>query len=111
MPPRPTHESPRQAPISLEANEPGMEPIEDFLADRGVESLANRTVIGHDGEPMTLAAALSLCEPARNSVDATLDTLRDAVGEDVDLVPLMERHLDRMEEKAQSTDIPDSKKK
>jgi len=80
-----------------------LEPVEDFLASRGIESLASRPVTGHDGQPVPLAEALAFCEPARHSIDAAIATIKDVGGENADVLSAMTRHVERMSNEAQST--------
>jgi len=89
--------------MGLEAAESGLEPVADFLAVRGLESLADRPVMGHDGEPVTLAQALASCAPARKSIDSTLATIKDLGVKSEDILPAMEKHINRMGKEAQET--------
>lgn len=81
------------------------EEVQEFLVERGIESLADRPVRGHDGELMPLAQAIATCEPARTSIDSTIETIRDMGGKDTDIIPQMTKHLDRMSQKAQTVEI------
>ena len=104
-----------QPELELVQVEQELEPVEDFLASRGIESLADRLVKDHDGKPVPLAEALAMCEPARASIDSTIETIRDMGGKDADILPQMTKHLERMGRKAQSTKLtpekPEAEKK
>jgi hypothetical protein len=77
------------------------EPIQEFLATRGIESLGHCPVMNHEGQPVTLAEALASCEPARRSIDSTLAIIRDMGGEEADVLPAMTKHIERMGQEAQ----------
>lgn len=81
-----------------------LEPVEDFLSSRGIESLADAPVMGHDGQTVPLAEALAACGPARAQIDSTIETIREVGGPDVDVTGAMRRNLERMSEQAQATD-------
>lgn len=82
----------------------GLEPVEDFLATRGIESLASCPVMGHDGKPVSLADALASCEPARRSIDSQLATIQ-RLGSKDDIIPEMTRYIEEMGETARDTKI------
>lgn len=64
--------------------------------------MADRPVKSHDGSVVTLSEALASCEPARHSIDAAIETIRDVGGSDIDVVPALTKHIERMGEKAQT---------
>jgi hypothetical protein len=84
------------------AAQPDLEPVQDFLAERGIESLAGCPVMGHDGEPVTLAEALASCEPARRSIDRTIALSKKYNG---DVLTDLKESLEEMGEEAQETTL------
>lgn len=82
-----------------------LEPVEDFLVARGIESLANELVKGHNGELIPLHEALA-CGPARTSIDSIIAERRETALElgvkDIDVLPAVRRHIDKLGEEAQN---------
>jgi hypothetical protein len=75
---------------------------EEFLANRGIESLAGRMVAGHDGQPVPLSQALAECpRPVQAMIDSSIDLIRDMTDDAEDIVPRLAKQLDRMGERAQ----------
>lgn len=85
--------------------EEGLESVEDFLAERGIESLADAPVMGHDGKSVPLAEALASCRPARDSIDDTIATIKAVGGPEVDVTGAIQNHLTRMSERADATSV------
>jgi hypothetical protein len=83
----------------------------EFLEERGIESLANRAVRDHEGNVVPLYTALVTCDSARNAIDAAVDMAKSMGDENV--LPMMDRYLSKMEEKAAASAgaVEEAKKK
>lgn len=77
-----------------------------FLKENGLETLQDRMVMDHEGNPMTLGTALAECEPARKAIEGAVEMAKE-FGDGEVLAP-MTKYLDKLSAQAQS---PEAKKK
>jgi hypothetical protein len=74
----------------------------EFLTELGIESLASREVLDHEGNSVPLAQALVTCQSARSAISSAVEMIREIGGDDVDVLPHMTKHIDRMGEEARA---------